>query len=150
MAVDWAVELVFARGELDRDLARVTRPEGVRLLLDAVALDLERVLRLTVVRHVEGVGPRRVELHRLGLERVVDERHRDRRPGGWRARRCAAGRVVSVAAAPGEREHGDRYQHVPHYPGYGPGAILDSATGPRRRSRPTGSEKPSGTRHARP
>ena len=67
VAVDRAVHLVLAHLELDGDRSLRSRSERLGLFLDAVALDLERVLGLAVVRRLERVGPGLVEPDRLRL-----------------------------------------------------------------------------------
>ena len=61
MVADRAVHLVLAALEVCGDRGGLTRGDRLRLLLDAVALDLEGVIDAAVVRHVEGVRARRVD-----------------------------------------------------------------------------------------
>src|SRR6266511_1138027 len=75
--VDGAVELVLAVLYLDREVGRLARLDRVGLFLDAVPLDLERVLRLAVVRHVKADRARARDVHRGRVELEVDLRDRD-------------------------------------------------------------------------
>jgi hypothetical protein len=104
MAVDRAVELVGPRIQLNLEVGRLARPELVRLDLDAVALELERVRRLAAVDGVERVhaGIRDRDDRRRQPEVGLHDLHRSQR--GARCRRTLALVVVSVAPAPCERE----------------------------------------------
>ena len=69
MSVDGAVDLVGAfRGEVDGQLGGLPRLDRLRLLLDALALDLERVVDAAVVRDLEGRRSRLIDLDREGIE----------------------------------------------------------------------------------
>src|SRR5436190_14449858 len=72
MVVDRAVDLVAARcRQVDRERRRGPRLDLADLLLDAMALDLEGVRDLAVVRDLEGVRAGLRDVDRARSDRVL-------------------------------------------------------------------------------